>query len=131
MLDLFLLLVLFQLKHFLADFPLQGRYMLGKFSRDRAVWIPALLAHCAVHALLTLLICGWWGWSTVATGVVILLAALDFAVHFVVDRVKASPDLLGRWKPDSRYFWWALGADQAAHHLTHYVIIYWLLSGHT
>ena len=29
--EIFILLILFQIKHFLCDFPLQGKYMLGKF----------------------------------------------------------------------------------------------------
>ena len=124
MTSVFILLIAFQLKHFLCDFPLQGKYMLGKFSRDPLVWSPALTAHAAVH---------WFGTSlivymfTVRVDVAFLVGACDFAVHFVVDRIKASPNLLGRWKPDNKFFWWALGADQAAHHLTHYAIIAYLL----
>lgn len=122
--DVFLLLVLFQLKHFLADYPLQGRYMLGKFSRDPNVWIPALIAHALVHYVFTLAIVWWFADLPTA----LLLAFVDYAVHFVVDRIKASPDLLGRWKPDTPYFWWALGWDQAMHHLTHYLIIFTLVN---
>ncbi len=55
------------------------------------------------------------------------LTLFDFIVHFVVDRVKAHPDLGGRWKADNPKFWWALGGDQAIHHLTHYIIIYVLV----
>jgi hypothetical protein len=48
----FLLLVFFQVKHFLADFPLQVEYMLKK---TRAGWefIVPLIVHCTVHAVLT------------------------------------------------------------------------------
>jgi hypothetical protein len=74
-----------------------------------------------------------------------------------MDRIKASPNLLGRYKALSAdemksilsylptlgeagvqekfgdqlrsnvYFWWALGLDQGVHHLTHYAIIWMLL----
>lgn len=123
---IFILLVLFQIKHFVCDFPLQGKYMLGKFKPDFKDWFQPLLAHAMVHFIgtgifvipLYCLIAGvkiqaWWAF----------LAAGDLIVHFTVDRIKASPNMLGRWKPDNRYFWWALGADQMAHHLTHYAII--------
>ena len=63
-------------------------------------------------------------------------------VHFTMDRIKASPNMLGRFKPltketyptaneaaikSNTYFWWSLGLDQGVHHLTHYVIIWWLV----
>jgi hypothetical protein len=115
---IFLLLVLFQIKHFLCDYPLQGAYMLGKFKTGKD-WILPLSAHAGVHFLGTLFVSLWF----VPFGFAVLLSVTDFAVHFSVDRIKASPNLLGRWKPDNRYFWWALGGDQMAHHLTHYAII--------
>ena len=117
--NIFLLLVMFQLKHFIADFPLQNTYMLGKMKLDG--WIKPLAAHALVHATFTLSIALstvpslWW------------LAIVDFIMHFTIDRIKASPNMLNRWGPDKPYFWWALGADQAAHHLTHYAFIYVLV----
>ena len=51
MLTLFVLLVLYQVKHFVADYPLQGTYMLGKFKKNG--WVLPLAAHCGVHALFT------------------------------------------------------------------------------
>lgn len=144
---LFLLLVVYQLKHYLADYPLQTPYMLGKF-KPGWDWVKPLLAHAGVHGLFTLLIATavnpsmWW------------LAVLDFVIHFTMDRIKASPNLMGRWKAlsandfmrlhsdrghaisESQFqaslrsnmlFWWALGIDQMVHHLTHYLIIFLLL----
>lgn len=149
MITLFVLLIVYQLKHFLADYPLQGEYMLGKF-KD-ADWVKPLAAHAFVHGTLTFFI-AWVARGNI--GLAVALAVFDFAVHFVVDRVKASPKLAGRWKPltgtqyvamqdavtgangalypvaeaqkrlrDNKLFWWALGLDQMAHHLTHYAII--------
>lgn len=132
----FVLLIVFQLKHFLADFPLQGPYMLQKFRPDWGFFLP-LLAHAAVHGTFTLLITLavtpdlWW------------LAIVDMAIHFTMDRIKASPRYLGRYKAltakdymaateaekqGNTYFWWALGFDQAVHHLTHYGLIWALVS---
>jgi hypothetical protein len=130
--DVFTLLLAFQIKHFLADFPLQGTYMLGKFKTGTA-WIKPLATHALVHAAFTFYVCGLYLWlSHSITGVHQLkiagaLALLDFVVHFTVDRIKASPHMLGKFKPGNKFFWWSLGADQTAHHLCHYTIIYLLL----
>jgi len=119
------LLFLFQTKHLIADFLLQTEWMQGKFGRFG--WVLPLAAHCAVHAALTLAICLWvrpeFWW----------LALVDFAVHFVMDRTKASPNLLGRFKVlsnrefptatpaekrSNRFYWWSVGFDQYVHQLT-------------
>lgn len=129
MLEIFTLLVLFQIKHFICDFPLQNQYMLGKMQATG--WVLPLTAHALVHALGTFTITylvftpAYW-----MDGIVLasLLAILDFIIHFTVDRIKASPNLGGRFNPTQPYFWWALGADQMAHHLTHYAFIFVIVS---
>lgn len=90
----FLLLVIFQLKHFLADYPLQGKYMLGKFAPGKA-WILPLAAHAGVHFLFTFFIVLLFKDDL---NLALLLGLLDFGLHFVMDRVKASPNLLGKFK---------------------------------
>lgn len=117
---IFLLLITFQLKHFICDYPLQGTYMLGKLRATN--WVLPLAAHAAVHATATFLIAIWF-----SLHLAIILAIADFILHFTIDRLKASPNYGGRFKPDQPYFWWALGADQMAHHLTHYAFIFVLL----
>lgn len=143
-----MLCVVFQFKHFIADYPLQGSYMLGKFKYKD--WVKPLAAHCAVHAVFTTAI----ALCFVSVKVALLCAALDFTIHFIMDRVKASPSLLGRYKALSAYemigvlnekahdkklgvytprldeqlkhntyFWWALGVDQMVHHLTDLLVI--------
>jgi len=134
----FTLLLAFQLKHFLADYPLQRRYMLGKFKDDWGFFLP-LLAHAAVHALGTFLITCWF----VGLGKALFLAVFDAVIHFIMDRIKASKKYLGRFKPltaadaaiatptqwkHNDYFWWSLGIDQLVHHLTHYAIIWVIIS---
>jgi len=94
---LFLLLVIYQLKHFLCDYPLQTQYMLGKFKGGDA-WKLPLTAHAGVHAAGTLLIglC-----AAPVFGVAILLALLDFAAHFTIDRIKV---LKGSYPQTDRRF---------------------------
>lgn len=52
---IFLLLIIFQVKHFLCDYPLQNSYMLRKFLPGRDFIMP-LAAHAGVHAVCTFLI---------------------------------------------------------------------------
>jgi hypothetical protein len=139
----FILLVVYQEKHFFADFPLQTPWMLGKFKEKG--WVAPLAAHAGVHAIFTIVIALfvvpslWW------------LGLVDFGIHFAMDRIKASPRMLGRYKSlcahdfehksnmsadrwegkmrSNRYFWWSLGLDQKVHHLTHYYIIWRLVHG--
>lgn len=152
---IFILLVVYQLKHLLCDYPLQTPWMLRKFLGGRQ-WVLPLAAHAGVHGLFTLAI------TLFVNPVLWWLGLLDFVVHFTMDRIKASPNLLGRFKAlsasefkgiaeiismpsgnpeidlaakyakeklkNNTYFWWSLGLDQAIHHLTHYAIIWILVS---
>lgn len=113
-------MIAFQVKHFVADYPLQFPYMLRKFRPGWDFVLP-LTAHCAVHALGTLAICLyvrpqlWW------------LTLCDFAVHFVMDRLKSGPRFLGRFKDATGTMYWvSFGFDQMVHHLTH-ILIAWVL----
>jgi len=90
---IFTLLVAYQLKHFLADYPLQGKYMLGKFL-DKG-WVKPLAAHVAVHGAMTAGIAFLVGKPHLA----LPLALLDASIHFVMDRIKAGRKYLGRFKP--------------------------------
>lgn len=171
------LLLLYQLKHYIADYPLQGVYMLGKFKPGWDFMGP-LAAHCLVHAFFTMSISTIYLYYNSPTSTPLLalgLGAFDFVAHFFMDRIKAGPKYLGRFKALSAadymalqpalleienkglvsmrifgipfaknlppnlddalkkfrgniFFWWALGLDQAWHHLTHYAIIYILLT---
>ena len=120
--SVFLLLVLFQVKHFIADFPLQRPYMLRK-GEDNWSFVVPLAMHSAVHATFSLLIILmfntslWW------------LFFVDFFVHFVVDRIKSGPRYLGRFNDVAKSpFWISLGFDQMLHHCTNYFMIYQLMS---
>lgn len=145
-------MAVYEVKHFLADYILQGRFMLGKFSKRKTEWIPALFAHAAVHAAFTFTIA-----SMLHSPRALAVAYFDFMVHFAMDRIKASPGLLGRYEalsksemtnwltpPDretpeytvekarvlrsNRLFWWSLGLDQMVHNLTHLIIVWRILS---
>ncbi len=101
---IFILLIVFQFKHFIADYPLQTPYMLGKF-KDKG-WVLPLASHCAVHFLFTFFIVGLTLRSSTSNqlGLTLMfgLAVLDFMIHFIMDRIKASPKLLGRYEAISK-----------------------------
>ena len=88
---LFLLLV----GHALADYPLQGDF-LAKAKNEKAPipgvpWWQAMSAHCLIHSGAVYLITGS-----------MILAGLEFIVHFLTDRAKC-------------FGWIGFNADQAIH----------------
>lgn len=115
--DLIVLIAVFQVKHFVADYILQGKYMLGKFKL--VGWEMPLLAHSSIHMAMTFFIVLCY----LPVQYALMLAVLDMGIHFVIDRLKV---LISRGYDSSKdkEFWWALGADQMSHHFTHYGIAF-------
>mgnify|MGYP001340263790 CR=1 FL=1 len=119
----FFLIGLFQIKHYLADFPLQQEYMVKSKVKESWSFVVPLATHCFVHALITLSIILWvvpslW-W----------LSLVDFALHFMMDRIKSGPKYLGRFNDQkSSAYWNCFGFDQMVHHFTHYGIVYLLVT---
>ena len=108
--------IAFLLKHLAADFLLQTDWMARGKEAERG-WLAPLTAHVAVHAAITALI------FTVAAPALVWLAAVDFGVHFFIDRMKG---IIGRkltLAPSSSGFWWLMGIDQTLHHATHLVFV--------
>ena len=106
----------FTVKHLIADYMLQSASMVaGKDARRQ--WLLPLTLHAAIHAGGTFLLVMavqpllWW------------LAPLDFAVHAAIDRTKSMVGGYGAWRPEESRFWRLHGADQAAHHVTHFAYV--------
>ena len=119
----FMMLVIFQAKQLIGDYLLQTGWMGRGKSKSGPGFIIPLSVHVSVHALMTLAI------MLVFNPSLWYLAALDFAVHFSMDRIKASPRLFGRYTDvNKQSFWIPFGLDQMVHHLTHYFIIWSLVS---
>jgi hypothetical protein len=114
------------MKHLIADYFLQGKYMLGKF-KPGWEFLGPLTAHCLVHFVFTFvtatvfLVANDHGNDVcLATAV----SAFDFICHFIMDRIKAGPKYLGRYKDMMKpSFWRCLGIDQAWHHYTDLAIV--------
>ena len=113
--EVFLLLSLFGIKHFIADFPLQYQYMVKEKGTYGA---PGGLHHSMVHACFTFLILVFFCDNAYA---VIGLSLLDFVAHYHIDWAKQQLNR-GLSIQDDR--WWTLmGLDQCLHYLTYVGII--------
>jgi hypothetical protein len=112
------LLVWLQVKHFAADYLLQTPWIIagkGHFGR------PGGYVHAGIHVLGTAPALVYVGLSG---GLVALLVAAEFAIHFTVDHLKALQARMRPQSPSSARFWAMHGADQLAHHLTYSAILF-------
>lgn len=126
LLSALILAIVYQLKHFLADYVFQTDYMLKKGNLDWSFFAP-LFSHTLVHGGMTFLI-AWFFLHNLKWA--LILMAFDTFIHFVMDRLKASPRYLGRFQlqpsgssRENHLFWVTFGFDQMIHHLTHLCII--------
>ena len=98
-------------KHVVADFFLQNAWMaMGKDARTG--WALPLLAHVAIHGVLTTAL------VAAVQPKLWFIGLIDFAIHITIDRSKGF--LVARYgiAPGNPWFWWLIGIDQALHHLT-------------
>lgn len=111
----FLLLALFGIKHFLADFLMQYDYML----KEKGIYgATGGVHHALLHASFTFLILVFF---CNTADEIIALSAVDFFIHYHVDFIKQQ--LNKGYTTADRKFWLLLGADQALHYLTYIGII--------
>jgi hypothetical protein len=104
-------MIIFAVKHVIADFVLQTSWMAtGKDAKTG--WALPLLVHCAIHGAL-------------ATAILLTLAPrfwflglADFVVHLIIDRAKGFCVSTFNVTMEHQWFWWLIGIDQALHHLT-------------
>lgn len=117
----FTMLVTFQLKHLIGDYILQTGWMVRGKTEAGPGYVFPLAVHVFIHAATTFII------VMIINPALWYLALLDFGVHFVMDRIKSSPHLLGRYTDmNKQSYWIPFGVDQMVHHLTHYFIIWQL-----
>lgn len=109
------LLALFGIKHFIADFLMQYDYMF----REKGIYgATGGLHHAIVHACFTFLILVFFCHDA---NLIIGLAFLDFVLHYHIDYFKQQFNQ--GLTPADRQFWIWLGLDQALHYLTYIIII--------
>ena len=118
----FVLLLGFQLKHFIADYLLQTGWMIAQKGNLRA-W--GGYAHAGVHVLgsAIVLAIAHVPWLTA-----VLLLAAEFVIHYALDFAKVG---YGRGiDPDehAQRFWAMHGLDQLLHQLTYAAMIYFSMT---
>ena len=118
--QLLLVLLLFQIKHLVADFVLQSAYILN----NRKVYgHPGGLLHVAIHlagSLASLLVIG----GNSRTILILLLA--EAVIHYHIDWFKDNIVAARSWTPKDAKFWYLLGFDQFLHQITYLGMIYYL-----
>ena len=114
------LLILFLIKHFLCDFPLQTRY---QYSNKGILCHPGGLLHAFITIVGSAIVLLLWGLTNLP--IIGILLLFEFIVHYLTDWAKVNINDYYGWKPNtSDYFWWLLGLDQLIHMLTYVVMIY-------
>jgi hypothetical protein len=115
LIQIFVLLALFGIKHFICDFWLQFPYML----KDKGTYgAKGGCHHALMHAAGTFIVL-CIGIYSIAWAVV--FAFVDGFVHYHIDWVKTN--VSQGLKPDQNEFWFWLGLDQTLHYLTYIAII--------
>ncbi len=117
---LLILLVLFQIKHLLADFLWQTGWMVAN---KGTYGHPGGIAHAGLHGLLSVAVLGW---SPMAWGAILVGATAELVVHYHIDWTKER--LLKRfgWGQQEKAYWGLVGLDQFAHQVT-YIAILWVV----
>jgi hypothetical protein len=115
-----LILGLFVVKHFIADFPLQyPRHYTVKGTYGQ--W--GGIEHALIHGAFTAVILSVF----VPIDLVLQMAAIDVLVHYHIDWAKMNVNRHFGWGPlTHEEFWVALGVDQLLHYLTYIGIVYYL-----
>lgn len=105
------------IKHFIADFLLQTRYILdnkhiyGHFGG---------ILHVLIHGLLSL---GILITAPVSWLLAIALAVGEAVVHYHIDWVKERINRAFNWSATDSLYWMSFGFDQLLHHLTYVAMI--------
>ena len=106
-------LVLFQIKHYVFDFPLQTQYQLrnkGTYGHFGGILHAGLHGTGSILPLYVMHLPIW---------LIALLIAGEFVAHYHVDWTKEQILRRTGWTPEDFGYWQALGIDQMIHHLTY------------
>ena len=119
--EILLLLLLLQVKHWYADFKIQTYMQTVK----KGVWLhPVGLSHSMEHmigSLISLLVFDLF--FTLNMSAVLWLAFAEGVLHYIIDFVKVKYGCKDNTKP---LFWNQFGLDQLAHQVT-YLVMVWIL----
>jgi hypothetical protein len=119
--EILLLLLLFQIKHWYADFKIQTYMQTVK----KGVWLdPVGMSHTLDHIWTTMVCLMVFSlFHPVAAGTMVLVAVLEGVYHYMIDYTKVKYGCKDNTKP---LFWNQFGLDQLAHQ-TSYLVMVWYL----
>lgn len=135
-------LILFALKHYLADRRWQRQWMVEGKRLPRWQFVKPLAVHAGIHAILTFYVVAAVGIMLSQPWFIFLslpCALFDFSAHFLMDRIKGvmtrprwiimrSPGLVRVHKSRSKRWMMAwMVIDQAFHVLTYLAIVAFLI----
>lgn len=111
------LLLLFQIKHWYADFKIQTYMQTVK----KGVWLdPIGISHSIDHAWTTLVALIVFNlFVPIAAWLIFVIALTEAVIHYIIDFVKVKYGCKDNTKP---LFWNQFGLDQLAHQITYLII---------
>lgn len=114
-----ILLILFYLKHFVADFIFQNE----KIATQKGKKINILLLHSTHHGILSFLILIFF----VKLQIAFFFLFIEILFHSLIDFLKANEKLLGRYKYPSKLYFVFFGLDQMMHNIFYIISTFFLL----
>ncbi len=115
---LLILLVIFQIKHLVADFILQTGWMV----RTKGIYgHPGGIVHAGLHAVLT---AGILLLTPLAPLSLALIVLGEFVLHYHLDWFKDRVLKKQGYTAHQKEFWTLAGLDQFAHQLSYVLILY-------
>lgn len=120
--EILFLLLLFQIKHWYADFKIQTYIQTVK----KGVWLdPIGMSHTGDHIWGTLTVLVVFSLiHTVSVGAIIFIAVVEGIAHYLIDYTKVKYGCKDNTKP---LFWNQFGLDQLAHQVCYLIIAAYLL----
>lgn len=115
-----LTLIIFQLKHFVADFVVQTEY---QWSNKGTYGHPGGFVHAGIHAVGSVVAVLVLGASAIALASVMLA---DFVIHYHLDWCKERFNRQYKLTHTDALYWFSFGVDQFLHQMT-YLAIIWML----
>ena len=122
--EILLLLLLLQIKHWYADFKIQTYMQTVK----KGVWLdPIGISHSLDHVWGSLVVLLLFSFVIPLPPILILIVAFfEGIVHYIIDYIKVKYGCKDNTKP---LFWNQFGLDQLAHQITYLLIVKVLLLG--
>jgi hypothetical protein len=121
--DILLILIALQIKHYIADFWIQSY---AQTIKKGIYWDPIGFSHTLDHVIGTLVaLAVLMPFMTISPAMVLVCGIIDLIVHYHVDWLKVKFGSKDITKPQ---YWREFGADQFAHQLTYLLFAYLLIN---